>query len=313
VISFATPQRDTTTQIGGESGQTGVGAANFNGALWVAYAGTPADQYGQANIELAWNYDGGVTYGNKILALSYGGGNPQPLHTDSNPALAVFNGILYIAYTQANFPYFVFSSDGIHWGSPSDACNNGSSATGVDASPSLTVFNGALIMANRDKSTHEMIICRIASNNTATSTLYPTITLNYNPSLAVFNNKLYAAIEKNDTAHTIDLYTSTDAVTFTENTGASSDQTSTAPSLAVHNNVLYLGFRSNDSEQGFRYKYSTNGFTFSSDINPHWTEAGPPTLLSADYLPNSPYNGQLFVYFSSHTSVPNYLCSNHGQ
>ncbi len=38
-ISWATPERDTTTEIGGETAAVGVGAANWNNALWVAYQG----------------------------------------------------------------------------------------------------------------------------------------------------------------------------------------------------------------------------------------------------------------------------------
>jgi hypothetical protein len=316
VLTFSTPER-STTEIGGESGETGVGAANFNGQLWTAYTGTTLNSNGNGEIYLAYNSDGGVNYPSVVLAET--NTTPaEPLYSNANPALAVFNGLLYMAYNEPNgagytFPTFSSSSDGVHWNTPITSCHDSSSAAGADASPSLTVFNGSLWMAYRDHSTYSMRLCRIAADNTTTLASYSDITLNFNPSLAVFNGDLYVAIESNNSSHTIYLYTSPDGATFTLNTGASSDQTSTAPSLAVHNGVLYLGFRENDDSHEFLYRYSTDGQTFVSAIDPHWTEAGPPTLLEASSLPGSSYNGQLYVYFSSNTSAPNYLCSSHGQ
>jgi len=317
-ISFATPERDTTNKIGGEVGETGVGAVNFNNALYVAYAGpTIVDSSHDANVYIAYNTDGSPTYGNLHFAVNddnFG----QPVISSNNPALTVWNDALWLATTQGNDPsgdglaFLYRSTDGIHFSGFGGVCHPDGSTADIDGSPSLVAFNGSLYLGIRDHNTHAMVLCRYGADGSIVSNEISSITSNFNPSLAVFNGQLYAAIESNNSSHTLYFYTSSDGLTFTLHTGASSDQSSTAPSLAVHNNVLYLGFRTNDSSQVFKYKYSTDGTTFSSSIAPGWSEAGPPTLVEATNLPGSPYQGHLYVYFSSHTSAPNYLCSNHG-
>jgi hypothetical protein len=223
----------------------------------------------------------------------------------------VFNGKLYLAYVDGyGGAYFASSTDGSDWGTSVNSCAGGLS---IDASPTLAVFDGYLWMGLRDHNTQAFVLCRIQSDNTATTSEYSAITLNFNPSLATYDNKLYVAIESNNTSHTLQVYTSTLGATFTLlSPGPSSDQTSRAPSLAVHNNVLYLGFRENDASNEFLYRYSTDGVTFATAIDPHWTQSGPPTLVNVTTLPGFPPNGKLYAFFSSNTSAPNYLCSNNG-
>ena len=167
-------------------------------------------------------------------------------------------------------------------------------------------------MGLRDHNTHNLVLCRISPNGTAVVSEYGSIQLNFNPGMAVYNGLLYIGAESYNNDHHIDIYTSPDGATLTHSNAAASQETSTAPSLVVHNNVLYLGYRSNPGKE-FLYMYSTDGTTFSGSIDPHWTQAGPPTFVSADNLPGSPYNGQMFVYWGSDTSGPWYLCSNHGE
>lgn len=94
-LSWATAERDTTTPIGGESQRPGVGAANWNGYLWVAYIGsTTIDSKGDAYIYTAYN-SGGTTFGNKHQVTVTGG---QTVAAANNPAIAVFNGLLYLVY-----------------------------------------------------------------------------------------------------------------------------------------------------------------------------------------------------------------------
>jgi hypothetical protein len=202
------------------------------------------------------------------------------------------------------------STDGIHWIAPYSCTLPG--AHSVDASPSIAYFGGYVVVAIRDHVTDAMVTCKIIPGQTGiTVTEYAGITLNFNPSLASFNGKLYAAMEGINTSHTLYVYTSTDGITFTLlSPGPSSDQTSRAPTLAVHNNILYLGFEENDSSDELLYRYSTDGVTFAPAINAGTQVGGPPLFVDAPNLPGSPYNGQLFLYFASF--APTYLCSNHG-
>ncbi|WP_263356018.1 hypothetical protein [Acidicapsa ligni] len=303
-ISWGTPQQDTTTPIGGADGADGAAAAVFNNKLYAVYAGATVNSAGNADVDLAYNTDGGVTYPNKSTIASSA--------TNVLPGIAVFNNLLYVAYvtqlTGATRLEFQYSSDGIHWSSANPGCDPGFE---VDGSPSLAVYKGFLYLGIRDHTTQAMVICQVAANNQTTVEEHANVTLNFNPTFAVFNNLLYVATESNDDSHTIYLYTSADGSTFELNTGASSDQTSRAPSMAVHNNILYLGFRENDGSIAFLYKYSTDGVNFSTAINPHWQVNGPPILLQVNNLTGSPNNGQLYMYYSSFS--PTHLCSNHGE
>jgi hypothetical protein len=307
-LTFSTPERDSTTPIGGESGRVGVGAANFNNELWVAYGGlTSVDPKNDTYVYVAENSNGGINYGGKSQVVVSG---PDTVASDANPALAVFNGNLYLAYNDAyGNSNFVVSSDGYNWGSQVYGCNPGGNYF-YDASPTLAVFGSYLYVGLRDHDTQAMVICRIASNNSVTVTEYPSITLNFNPGLGVFNGSLYAAIESNANSHTIYFYTSPDGSNWTLQTGASQDQSSTAPTLAVHNGILYMGFRSNDSRDLFFYKYSTDGVNFTTAIRGNTAVEGNPMLLEATTLTGSPYQGALYLYWASDSS-PQYLCSDH--
>jgi len=312
-LTFSTPERDTTTQIGGETNETGVGAAVFNNLMYVAYISvTKYDSKGNAFLYVASNSDGGIYYNNKTAVVN--SNNGANIIAASNPALAVWNNALYLGYIDGSgIASFVSSTDGEHWGTPT-SCNLPGGDV-ADSSPSMAVFNGDLYMGYRNHLNHYMDICQISTSHAPIVYEADNLpSLNFNPSLAVYNNKLYAAFEGENSSHT--LYFATTATTFgsgfTLQTGASGDQSGTAPSLAVHNGVLYLGFRSNDGSQVFLYKYSTDGVTFSKSTGGKWGEGGPPTLVNATGLTGSSYNGQLYVFFSSQTSAPNYLCSSHG-
>ena len=308
-LSFSTPERDSTTPISGEYGRVGVGAANINNELWVAYIGTTTvDGAGDAYVYTANNSNGGINYGNKSqVTAAYG-----TVAGNSNPALAYYNGEFYLAYNDGyGNANFVTSSDGVTWGPEIYSCNRTATKTyTIDASPTMAVFGGVIYVGLRDHTNQEMIICQIfpgAPSNTNVIE-YSSITLNFNPGLGVFNGVLYAAIESNDSSHTIYFYTSSDGNTWTLQTGASQDQSSTAPTLAVHNGILYMGFRSNDARDLFFYKYSTDGVNFTTAIRGNTAVNGNPTLLEATTLTGSPNQGDLYLYWGSDSS-PQYLCS----
>jgi hypothetical protein len=199
---------------------------------------------------------------------------------------------------------FLHTSDGVNWGA-----DLGLVTTGITGSPSLAVFGPNLFVGLLNKSKVTLTLASIAENNTVTVENYPSITLNFNPGLAVFNNTLFIATETNADSHDIIYYTSTDGLTLSSaNTGAASDQTSTAPTLAVFNNVLYLGFRSNDSSDNFLYKFTTDGTTWSSSIEPHIGIGGNPLLVAATTL-SGPDNNRIFMLFASESSPDFFLCS----
>ena len=292
--------------MGGESGRPGVGAANWNGSLWVAYLGTSTvDQAGDFYVYTAYN-SGGINFGNKSQVIS---GNPdQTVAALGNPSLLVYNGSLYLFYNDAyGNANYIYTSDGVNW-SEVYSINTGYF---IDASQSAVVYNGLIYVGFRNHADYSLILATINSSNNTGWTNYPSIGLNFNPGLAVFNNELYIALTTDANSHNMYYFTTTDGVNLTGPfTGTATNQSSTAPSLAVFNNVLYLGFRSNNSKDNFWYMYSTDGVNWSSSINANVGIGGNPILAVAPNLPG-PYNGDIFFFWASESSPDFYLCSMH--
>lgn len=300
-MNWATPQRDSSTPIGGELGRQGVGVVNWNGQIWAAYLGTSAiDSQGDAYIYTAQT-SGETTFSNKVQ-VTVGDGSTVAGYT--NPALAVRDGKLYLAYINSNgTANFISTSDGVTWSYYINTCTRN-----VISSVSLAVYNGKVYMGLEDYYTHTLVLCEIGPTDQIDAVnAFTNIGINFNPGLGVFGNTLYIATESSDNSHQINLYSTLDGRNLNV-TNFPGDQTSTSPSLAVHNGVLYLGFRTNDSNKKFLYKYSNDGVNFSGAFDPRWAQGGPPALVNGDNLPG-PYNGHLFTFFSSNTAIPNYLCS----
>ncbi|MGO8758124.1 MAG: hypothetical protein ACLQG3_08370 [Terracidiphilus sp.] len=306
-LTWSTPERDTTTPMGGESGRPGVGAVNWNGYLWVAYLGTSTvDSAGDFSVYTAYN-SGGINFGNKNQVTP--GNSAQTVAALGNPSLVVYNGDLYLfyndAYGEANY---IYTSDGVNW---SQVYTYAGLGYFIDASQSAAVYNGLIYVGFRNHADYSLILATIDSSNDTSWTNFPSVTLNFNPGLAVFNDSLYIAIETDANSHNLYYYTTTGGTTLLgPYTGTATNQSSTAPTLAVFNNVLYLGFRSNDSKDNFLYMYSTDGVNWSSSIEPHVGIGGNPILAVAPDLPGS-YNGDIFFFWASESSPNFYLCSMH--
>lgn len=284
-LSWSSPVEYSPIQVGGQlNGLGGVGTANWNGMMWVAYA----DNSLNGKLWLTHTTDG-VTFAPPVqVAVSAGSG--QTVYTADNPSLAVFNGNLYIGYID-NYgeASFVKTTDGVNFGTNiAGFCSE--SATD---SPSLAVFNNQLYFAFRTTSA-TLGLCVINSDNSTTTQTYSQFSLGDSPALGVFGNTFYVAFRNTSSNHYIYLAESTDGSNFTLSTAATGSHTSTACSIAVFNNVLYIGFRQNSSNNDFFYTYSTNGTTFSSPIQVPWTMGGPPSLVL--------FNGYLYNAFRQNDS-----------
>ncbi len=238
-LSWSTPERDTTTPMGGESGRPGVGAANWNGSLWVAYLGTSTvDQAGDFYVYTAYN-SGGINFGNKSQVIS---GNPdQTVAALGNPSLLVYNGSLYLFYNDAyGNANYIYTSDGVNW-SEVYSINTGYF---IDASQSAVVYNGLIYVGFRNHADYSLILATINSSNNTGWTNYPSIGLNFNPGLAVFNNELYIALTTDANSHNMYYFTTTDGVNLTGPfTGTATNQSSTSsPHLQFSTTSCTLGF-----------------------------------------------------------------------
>lgn len=281
-LTWASPVEHTGVQVGGQPyGMGGVGAAVWNGDVYIAYA----DNSGNGNLWTAYTTTGAVFTKQQVNLSS---GAPSDM---GNPSLAVFNNLLYLAWIntseQAEFAY---SADGVNF-TYAGSCTP---TAGAVASPSLTVFQGNLYMGIMTASGHYLAICKIAVDNTATVNEYPSFSVGDMPALGAYNNTLYAAFRDDSSSHYIYLAESTDGVNFLESTAATSSHTSTACSIVVYGGILYIGFRQNSSSDHLYYTYSTDGVTFSAPIYVGYTMGGPPALIDTF---GTEVAGQIFNVF----------------
>lgn len=217
-------------------------------------------------------------------------------------------GDLYLFYNDAyGTTNYVYTSDGVNW-SGVYSINTGYF---IDASQSAVVYNGEIYVGLRDHASYSLILATVDSSNNTGSTIFPSIGLNFNPGLAVFNNELYIGITTDANSHDLYYFTTSDGVNLAGPfTGIAAHSSSTAPTLAVLNNVLYYGFRANDSTDVFWYLYSTDGVNWSSTIRGNVAIGGNPELVVAPDLPG-PENGDIFFLWASDSSPDFYLCSMH--
>jgi hypothetical protein len=115
----------------GRNTDFGPALAAFNGALYIAWTGTDSNHH----INIASSTDG-VHFGNQVTPFAAQGRN-----TDFAPALTVFHGRLYVAWTGTDSQHLNVASsvDGIHFGNqvtPFPGSNNTTNA------PALATFAG---------------------------------------------------------------------------------------------------------------------------------------------------------------------------
>lgn len=290
-------------QIGGVPQRQGVGAAVFNNTLFVAYADPYlVDQFQNSTVYIMRSTNG-IDFSPPERVVIYS--ISQYIVSSATPALAVFNGKLYIAWnTGQGSANFASSSDGSTW----DGFVEGY-RTNVDNSPSIASFNGVLYSGVRNAQDQTLEFCRIFTDDTNYCVQWPNNRLGFNPGLGVFNGQLYIGYQDINTHDIWFLYTA-DGNNFVTSGNATNDQTSTAPAFAVHNNILYLGFRTNDGDHKFLYKYSYDGVNFSGGVDPHYQMGGPSGLIDGSGLAYSIYNGNLFNLFTSNDTSHNLYSTN---
>lgn len=157
--------------------------------------------------------------------------------SQNNPALAVFNDTLYMAFTGTNYHLNIWSSsDGLTWGNQHIYDQNSSKV-----GPALAVFNGLLYWAftgtdgylnlwsSSDGVTFgdQITFNGQAGNPSAVSTV--------GPGLGVFNNTLYLAYS--DTNQ--DLYTLATTDGRTWNPNYVTNESTVNPGMAVYQSSLY--------------------------------------------------------------------------
>jgi hypothetical protein len=218
--------------------------AVFNGKLFLAYKGAGSN-------DLWYNTcDGQSPWLTTDLEISQNGRS----QTDAGPALAAYNGNLYLAYKGAgsnDLWYNVFN--GANWlATDLEISQNGRSQT--DASPALAAYNGKLYLAYKGAGSHDLWYNVFDGANWLATDLE--ITQNgrsqtdAGPALAVYNGLLYLAYKgagSNDLWYNVfdgANWLATDRE-ITQNGGSQAD---TDPALGVYNGKLYLAYKGSGSD-----------------------------------------------------------------
>ncbi|MBS1806042.1 MAG: exo-alpha-sialidase [Acidobacteria bacterium] len=291
---------DTAIRVSGQISHSGVGAATYNGKLYVVYS----DHSTNGNLWLTYRVDQ-FNYSTPVQV-------PGAV-VNNNPQLAVYNNKLYISFTDPNgLLYIETSTDGIsftnHGVCSNMFTNSGNPYESAFDSPSMAVFGGNLYIGFRTPKSG-LGICLVTESPThsyTASAYYPaSFSLGEAPGLGAYNGKLYVAYKDTTGSNYIYLGESTNGVSWTFSNAATGNHTSSQPSLAVNNGVLYLGYRQNSSDFHFYYAYSTDGVYFTNGTSTTPTMGGPPALVVGP-------NGKLYNIFSQNSSS-HYLSTAIGQ
>jgi hypothetical protein len=215
--------------------------ALYNGKLFLAYKGKDSN-------DLWYNTcDGQSPWLATDLEISQNGRS----QTDAGPALAAYNGKLYLAYKGAgsnDLWYNVF--DGANWlATDLEISQNGRSQT--DAGPALAVYNGLLYLAYKGAGSNDLWYNVFDGSNWLATDLE--ISQNgrsqadTDPALAVYNGKLYLAY-KGSGSDDIWYNVFDGANWLAQDLEVSRDghvKTGRGPTLAILAQFLFLAYRDN--------------------------------------------------------------------
>jgi hypothetical protein len=219
----------------------GPAMALFNGKLFLAYKGKDSD-------DLWFNTcDGQSLWLATDLEITQNGHSK----TDAGPALAAFNGKLFLAYKGSGSNDLWFNTfDGANWLTPDlEISQNGHSQT--DASPALAVFNGKLFLAYKGAGSNDLWFNTFDGANWLAQDLKVSQNghsqTDAGPALAVFNGKLYLAYKGNGSDDI--WYNVFDGANWqAQDLEVSRDghvKTGRGPTLAAFGQYLFMAYRDN--------------------------------------------------------------------
>ncbi len=301
---------------GGDNSNWGQGSF-FEGVMTSGYPTDAAEDAVQANI-VAAGYTGDSSGGSGSTGVSEppgpytgpsdpDGPGPQdgfasPASLQSNaviatkPALASFNGSLYVAFEGVNASndlYVTSSSSGNSFPAATRYTNLQSSSA-----PAMAVFNEQLYMAFRGLNADNDFYVTSSSDGSSfpTATRYTNIQMGGAPALAEFNSQLCAAFQANDPGHTLHVTCSSDGVSWPTAWQVPNVQIGSDPAMAVFNGKLYVAFRADDPSNDVWIASSSDGVNFSSQVLTGQTMGGnsTPALVAS--------NGVLYYIYGANDS-----------
>jgi hypothetical protein len=204
----------------------------------------------------------GSIVGNAMEAALTGVGLP--------PAMAVFNGSLYLVYKSVEFDDRIFSTsfNGTAWTPPQQV-----STVGTSSGVSLAVFNGKLYMAWKGMQADQAIYWSVFDGvSWAAQQQTPGFGTSTGPSLAVFNNALYMAWKGIQSDQRV-FWSSFNGV-WANQQAVPGIGTSVGPSLAVFNGRLYTAWKGEFGDERLFYSYFDGTSWTSQQLIPGTSSEG---------------------------------------
>jgi hypothetical protein len=279
---------------GGDNSNWSIGSF-FEGAMTSGYPSDATENAVQANV-VAAGYSGNSNGLPQYLFTSPAIEQPNDL-MGTQPALASFNGNLYVAF-QANdssHTFFVTSS--------SDGTNlptaTGYSNIHIGSAPALAVYDGNLYAAFQANDSSHALFVTSSSNGTDWPTAWPisNVLIGSAPAMAVFNGELYVAFRANDSSNDLWIASSSNGTSFSSQViSGQSVGGNSSPAMAVFNGDLYIAYRANDSSNDLWIASSSNGSSFSSQLISDQSMGGSssPALVV--------YNNTLYYIYEANDS-----------
>jgi len=173
--------------------------------------------------------------------------------TSASPALAAFNGSIYIAWKandSSNKIFYGSSTNGTTWASSYSSVSGQSTS----AAPALAAFNDKLFLMWKANDSSNKIYFAYSTDGTtwawpANANSIPNQSTSASPAIAAFKGRLYISWKANSSNNKIYYGSSPDGLTWVQGyQSIDSNSTSAAPAIAALGNTnLIMAMRSNDS------------------------------------------------------------------
>jgi hypothetical protein len=205
----------------------------------------------------------------------------------SKPALASFNGSLYVAF-QANDPGHTLHVTSSPTGSNFPAAAQEPNVL-IGSAPGMAEFNHQLFIAFQANDPGHTLHVTSSSDGVTWPAAWqvPNVVIGGAPAMAVFNNQLYLAFQANDPSHNLFMTSSADGVNWAPAWQIPNIKIGSDPAMTVFNGELFVAFRANDPSNGVWIASSPDGINFGSQVLPGQTMGGtsaPALVASLDVL-----------------------------
>ena len=216
----------------------------------------------------------------------------------SKPALASYNGSVYVAFMGLNAGNNLFITS-------SSSGSNFPTATmfpniKLGSAPALASFNGSLYLAFMGYNAGNNLFVTAASGfGFPAATIEPNIQMAGAPAMAVFNNQLCLSFRGLPASNTLYVTCSSDGVTWPTAWAVPNVQMGSDPAMATYNGKLYVAFKSNDANNGVWIASSSDGHTFTSQVLPNLSMGGnsaPALAVGQNTLTGGPGNALYYIY-----------------